>query len=123
MNSKFVKKVLILVSSLMAQTVLSNIAHSADLSGLKPGAVDRVDTNTTDGRYALPPSKVNIEPCQRKALLLHPGTVEKQQILHRHGAFLAQYAIQAHDGSEWVVLCDLADGNVIREQKLVDDAL
>jgi hypothetical protein len=122
MNSKFVKKVLILVSSLMAQAVLSNIAYSADLSGSKPGAVDREDENMT-GRYVLPPSKVNIEPCQQKALLLHPGTIEKQQILNRHGAFLAQYEIQAHDGSEWVVLCDLASGNVIREQKLIDDAL
>jgi hypothetical protein len=80
------------------------------------------DANDTDS-YALPPSKVYIEPCRREALLLHPGVIEKQQMLHRQGDFLVQYEIQARDGSEWHVLCDLANGRIIREQKLIDDAL
>jgi hypothetical protein len=109
MNS-IVKKFLILVSSLAAQAVLANADMAA--GGADSGIADR---------YALPPSKVYIESCQREVLLRHPGIIGKQQILHRHGDFWAQYEIQAHDGSEWFVLCDLATGKVIREQKLVDD--
>jgi hypothetical protein len=73
-------------------------------------------------RYTLPPSKVYIEPCQREALLLHPGMIEKQRMQHRHGDFWMEYEIQARDGAEWIVLCDLANGSIIREQKLANDA-
>lgn len=80
------------------------------------------DANMTD-RYRLPPSKIYIESCGREALLLHPGVIEKQQILHRHGNFSVRHEIAAHDGSEWLVLCDLATGSISREQKLIDDRL
>jgi hypothetical protein len=122
MNSKFVKKVLILVSSFVAQAALPNIAHPADtLSGLAAyRKVGRGDAGTAD-RYMLPPSKVYIESCQREALLLHPGAIEKQQMLHRHGDFWVRYEIQAHDVSEWFVLCDLATGRVTRKHQLIDD--
>jgi hypothetical protein len=35
-----------------------------------------------------------------------------------------EYQIQTGDGNgaEWIVLCDLKTGKVIREQKLIDDA-
>ena len=123
MNSKCIKNFLILVSSLVAQAALSNIAHSADtLSGLAVyREVDSANANITD-RYTLPPSKVYIEPCQKEALLLHPGVIEEQRRLYRHGVFWLRYEIQAGDGSEWhEVLCDEATGRIIREQKLVDD--
>ena len=114
MNSKLIKKVLILVSSLVAQPAFSNLAHSADTLSRSAAyrEVAGADANITD-RYALPPSKVNIEPCQREALRLHPGVVEKQQILHRHGNFLVRFQIQASDGLEWFMLCDLATGRII----------
>lgn len=73
------------------------------------------------GAYPLPPSKVFIQACQRGALLLHPGAIEKQQILHRHGEFWVRYEIQVKDGSESVVLCDLANGKIIGEQLLIGD--
>jgi hypothetical protein len=79
------------------------------------------DANDAD-LYTLPPSKVYIQPCQRKALLLHPGVLDEQRMLHRHGDFWMEYEIQARDGAEWLVLCDLATGSIIREQKLLDDA-
>ncbi len=79
------------------------------------------DANNTD-RYAPPPSKAYIEPCQREALLLHPGIIGKQRMLHRHRDFWMEYEIQVRDGSEWLVLCDLRTGKIIRDQKLVDDA-
>jgi len=82
--------------------------------------VASADANDTD-RYTLPPSKVYIQPCQRKALLMHPGVIDEQRMIHRHGDFWMEYEIQAGDGTEWLVLCDLATGNIIREQKLVDD--
>ncbi len=80
MNNRFIKKVLLLVLSLMAQTAFSNIAHSADTL-LRVAAsipIESAETNTAD-RYALPPSKVHIESCQREALRLHPGEIEKQR--------------------------------------------
>ena len=71
----------------------------------------------------LPPNKEYIKPCQREALFLHPGMIEEVRILHRHGDFWVQLDLQGHDDVEWFVLCDLATGKIIREQKLVDDAL
>jgi hypothetical protein len=123
MNNQFVKKTLILVSSLVAQAAMPNIAYPTDtLSGLAAyRKVSSAGADITD-RYTLPPSKVYIESCQREGLLLHPGAIEKQQMLHRHGDFWVRYEIQARDGSEWFVRCDLATGRVIREYKLSDDA-
>jgi hypothetical protein len=47
--------------------------------------VASADVNDAD-RYTLP-SKGYIETCQREALLLHPGVIEKQRTLHQHGDF------------------------------------
>ena len=87
------------------------------------GTVPVTSAEANDTRYTLPPSKVYIEPCQRQVLLLHPGVIDEQRMLHRHGDFWMEYDIQAHDGSEWLVLCDLATGKIIRERKRVDEAL
>jgi len=107
-------KLIILALSLMAQSAFSNIAYSADtLSGLTTYSGDADAEKNTTGRYALPPSKVNIEPCQREALRLHPGGIEKQRMLHRHGDFLVRFQIQGHDGLEWSMLCDLATGKIV----------
>jgi hypothetical protein len=56
-------------------------------------------------------------------LVLHPEVIDEQRMLHRHGDFWMEYEIQTHSGPEWLVLCDLATGSIIREQKLVDEAL
>ncbi|MGZ4992280.1 MAG: hypothetical protein ACXV9R_13550 [Methylobacter sp.] len=113
MTNQLTRRALILVLNLMIQTGFSNIAHSADaLLELKPGAADSADANTTD-RYTLPPSKVYIEPCQREVLRLHPGMIEKQRLLHRHGDFFIRYEIQAPDGQSWFMLCDLATRKII----------
>jgi hypothetical protein len=116
MNSKCVQKILILVSNLVAQSAFSNIAHSEDtLSKLATyRETGGADANIT-GRYALPLSKVNIEPCQREALRLHPGVIDKQRTLHRRGDFLVRFQVQANDGLDWFMLCDLATGKIIEE--------
>ncbi len=113
MNSELIK-VLILVVSLIIQSTFSNIAHSEDTLSRSANYKEVVgaDANITE-RYALPPSKVNIELCQQQAIRLHPGIIEKQRMLHRHGDFLMRYEIQAGDGLEWFMLCDLATGKVI----------
>jgi hypothetical protein len=123
MNSKCIKNFLFLVSSLIAQAAFSNTFHSADtLSRLATyKEIDSADASIAD-RYTLPLNKINIEPCQKEALLLHPGVLEGQRRLYRHGVFWLRYEIQARDGSEWHVLCDEATGRIIREQKMVDDA-
>jgi len=79
------------------------------------------DANDTD--YRLPPNKKYIKPCQKEALRLHRGAVDELRILHARRDFWVRLDIQAYDSSEWLVLCDLATGKIIREQKLIDDAL
>jgi K+-transporting ATPase ATPase C chain len=83
--------------------------------------VNIADVNDTN-RYTLPPSKVYIELCQKEALRLHPGDIEKERMLHQLGDFSVEYEIQESNGTEWLVLCDLKTGTVIRQQKLIDDA-
>jgi|GEM_PF-177206 len=80
--------------------------------------VARPDTN--DAGYTLPTSKEYIALCQKEALLLHPGEIEKERILHQHENFWAEYQIQSDNGVEWLVLCDLKTGKVMREQKLIN---
>jgi len=82
--------------------------------------VTSADANVTD--FMLPSSKVHIELCQKEALLLHPGEIEKERMMHQHEDFWVEYQIQGSNGTEWLVLCDLKTGKVIREQKLIDDA-
>jgi len=41
---------------------------------------------------------------------------------HQQGYFWVRYEIQSSDGSNWIVLCDLVTGRIVREHKLVDDA-
>ncbi len=82
--------------------------------------VATADTKATD-RYTLPPSKVYLEPCKKEALILHPGLIDKERMLYRHGNSWVEYVVRARDGSEWLVLCDLSTGKVNREQRLIDD--
>jgi len=84
------------------------------------GAIPVTSADANDTDYTLPPNKEYIKLCQQEALLLHPGEIEKQRMLNRHGDFRVEYQIQASDGAEWLVLCDLATGKVTREQKLID---
>lgn len=72
--------------------------------------------------FSLPPSKVSLERCQKQALALHPGVIEKEQLHNRDGEFWVEFQIQAHDGNgeEWLVLCDLKTGNIMRSQRLLD---
>ncbi|MFZ2405333.1 MAG: hypothetical protein WAW41_09370 [Methylobacter sp.] len=110
MNNKFVKKALILVLSFIAQTAFSNTVHPADALSRMTAPLQVSETKKD---YSLPPSKVHIESCRQEALRLHPGTIENQRLLHRHGNFSMRFQIQADDGFAWFVQCDLANGKII----------
>lgn len=79
--------------------------------------VANADVNKTD-RYALPPSKVLIETCQRAALQLHPGLIDELRVLPQHSTFWIRYEIQVRGGAEWSVICDLSNGQIVRDQSL-----
>jgi hypothetical protein len=64
------------------------------------------DVNKAD-RYALPPSKVHLETCQRAALQLHPGQIDKLRVLPQQTTFWIRYEILMRSGAEWSVVCGL----------------
>jgi hypothetical protein len=69
----------------------------------------------TSDPYSLPPTKAYLENCQKKALRLHEGSIEKQNLLHRDNRFFVQYEIYVKDGTRWFVSCDLETGNLVDE--------
>ncbi|MBL1264372.1 hypothetical protein [Candidatus Methylomicrobium oryzae] len=74
-------------------------------------------------RYVLPYSKAYLESCNYAALALHPGVIEVQREQHSDGNFRVHYQIMMPDSAEWIVVCDLADGKIIRnEQELSGDS-
>lgn len=72
-----------------------------------------------DTNYDLPPSKQQMQLCEQEALALHKGDAEQERVFHHQNRFEVRYEIQATDGSEWSVLCDLQTGKVIGEQKML----
>lgn len=70
--------------------------------------------------YALPATKVYIEPCMKAALALHPGRLEEQRMLHRNDGFFIRYTIEERNGSKWMVLCDGSTGKIVSDQKLYE---
>ena len=77
--------------------------------------VANADTSIKD-RYALPATMVNIPVCQKKALLLHPGTIKGLRTLHQKGTFLFQLRITKKNDVDVLVFCDGETGNIIREK-------
>jgi uncharacterized membrane protein YkoI len=74
--------------------------------------VANADTTDKD-RYALPNTMVNIPVCQKKALLLHPGTIKSLRTLHQKGRFLFQIRITQKNGMDVLVFCEGETGNII----------
>jgi hypothetical protein len=81
--------------------------------------VASAEKNGSD-RYALPPSKVYIKPCSKKALILHPGVIENVQVIPSQKEFSLRLRIRANDKSKWLLLCSLTNGNITSEQKLIE---
>lgn len=72
----------------------------------------------TPANYALPNSKAYLQTCQQQTLLIHPGIIANSRLLHGD-TVTERYEMQVKDGDEWLVLCDLATGKIIGEQKLL----
>ena len=66
------------------------------------------------------PAKNTLNSAKKRRCFWHPGEIEKERILHQHENFWAEYQIQSDNGVEWLVLCDLKTGKVMREQKLIN---
>ncbi|MBK8815958.1 MAG: hypothetical protein IPN42_10880 [Methylococcaceae bacterium] len=73
--------------------------------------VANAETDEKD-RFALPSSMVNIPVCQKKALLLHPGTIKGLRTLHQNGVFLFQIRITQKNDVDVLVFCDGETGNI-----------
>ncbi|MDD5754213.1 MAG: hypothetical protein PHN45_05610 [Methylococcales bacterium] len=71
-------------------------------------------TTYNSNPYTLLPTKAYLDSCQKKALQLHQGNIEKEQVLHRDAHFIMQYEIQFNDGTQWIVQCDLETGQIIQ---------
>lgn len=80
-------------------------------SSLTAASVGAVESE----RYALPKTKAYLELCNQAAMTLHPGSIETQREQHSDGDFWIYYQIMMPDSSEWVVVCDLANGKIIRD--------
>jgi hypothetical protein len=76
---------------------------------------------TTNNPHDLPPSKVELGHCQQEALALHAGIIEQERVFHQQGGSWVRYDIQSPDNTEWSVLCDLATGKIINEQRRIGD--
>lgn len=99
------------------------LAHpaNANQAGTNPTDISHAEASPSE-RYSLPPSKYYYGTCRQAALLQHPGIIRQQRLLHPHGdEYLMRYEIQTNDGPEWLVLCDLANGSIIRGQRLIDE--
>lgn len=82
------------------------------------GSLTTASAGAADGeRYTLPHSKAYLELCEHAAMSLHPGIIEIQREQHSDGNFWVHYQIMMPDSSEWVVVCDLANGKIIRDEK------
>ncbi len=68
-----------------------------------------------------PPSRAQIEACYRMAQVKHPGMIEYQRVLGRHGGYWIQYKIHILGGSMWSIVCDLANGGIIRDERVVEN--
>lgn len=75
---------------------------------LKVADADTIDAD----RYAIPSTMINIPVCQKKALLLHPGTIKGLRTLRQKGTFLFQIRITQKNGVDVLVFCDSETGNI-----------
>lgn len=70
--------------------------------------------------YTLPASKVYLAACQNETQRRHFGDIVGIRLLYGQNLSM-RYELDNHEGGEWLVLCDLATGKIIREQKMLVD--
>ena len=60
-----------------------------------------------------PPVEIAAEICREAALALHPGKIERTELLYGAKAVRIEVHIKQSDGKGWIVLCDGASGKIL----------
>jgi|ERR1017187_9784650 hypothetical protein len=60
-----------------------------------------------------PPVELAAEICAKDALALHPGKVERTEVLHGAKAVRIEVQVRQSDGKAWLVLCDGTSGKIL----------
>jgi len=60
-----------------------------------------------------PPVEAAAEICRKAALALHPGKIERTEVLHGTKAVRIEVQIKQSNGKAWLVLCDGTSGKIV----------
>ena len=60
-----------------------------------------------------PPVEIAAEICRKAALALHPGKIERTEVLYGAKAVRIEVQIKQSDGKGWIVLCDGTSGTIL----------
>lgn len=76
--------------------------------------------DTGNERFLLPTTKMYLEACREKALSLHPGRIDRVELLKgKHHDSVMRYEISVNHTPAWLLVCDLASGNIFSTQQLL----
>ena len=59
------------------------------------------------------PIEIAAENCRKAALALHPGTIERTEVLYGAKAVRIEVYIKQSNGKGWLVLCDGTSGKIV----------
>ena len=59
------------------------------------------------------PIETAAEICRKAALALHPGKVERTEVLYGAKAVRIEVQIKQRNGKQWIVLCDGTSGKIL----------
>jgi len=59
------------------------------------------------------PVEVAAEICRKAALELHPGKIERTEVLYGEKSIRIEVHIKQSDGKAWIVLCDGTSGRIV----------
>ena len=60
-----------------------------------------------------PPVEAAADACRKAALVSHPGTIERTEVLHGAKTVRIEARIRQRDGKGWIVLCDGTSGKIL----------
>jgi hypothetical protein len=60
-----------------------------------------------------PSVELAAETCRKAALALHPGKIERTEVLYGAKAVRIEVQIKQSDGKGWIVLCDGTSGKIL----------
>jgi hypothetical protein len=60
-----------------------------------------------------PPVEIAAEICREAALALHPGKIERTEVLYGANVVRIEVHIKQSNGKGWIVLCDGTSGKIL----------